>query len=148
MIRRPLGSHLLVAGQFAFIALSCYPKGWHNAGGPGWLLICLGGALLGVTALYYNGPGTFSVYPEVRAGARLVTDGPYRRIRHPMYTALMLMMAGVAAFNGHWLNFVAAAALCPVLVAKARREEKILATVFDGYAGYAAATKRFVPYVY
>ena len=143
---RPLSSHALVALQFCGIALACYPPGWQNHG-PAWALaLCLAGAALGVLTLCYNTLGNFSVYPEIRAGARLITGGPYRYVRHPMYSAVLLMMAGVALFNGTWLNLAGLAMTAAAVTAKAAREERLLLAAFPGYAAYRAATGRFLPW--
>lgn len=147
-MKRPLSSHLLVLGQLGCVAFCCYPPGWRNTGTPWWLLLCLAGALLGVIVLFYNRPGGFSIYPEPRQSAGLITQGPYKLVRHPMYTALMLMMIGAAAYNGYWLNFLAAFGLITIVTIKALREEKILPAVFAEYPAYAVTTKRFIPFIY
>lgn len=140
-------SHLLVTAQLACIALCCYPPGWQNHGSPWWLTLCLAGGVLGVAVLYYNRPGNFSIYPEIREKAVLVTNGPYRYVRHPMYSALILMMIGVAGYNGTPINRVATVALMIVVTTKALREEKLLPQVFPQYPAYAMSTKRFVPFL-
>ena len=68
-------SHALVTAQFAGLALCCLPLG-ATTRSPYALGLCLIGALLGIATLLYNRPGNFSVYPEPRQGARLVTSGP------------------------------------------------------------------------
>ena len=141
-------SHLLVVLQFAFLLLCCYPQGWRNTGPAWFLILCGAGAVLGIIVLCYNRPRNFSVYPEVRVDADLITDGPYRYIRHPMYSALIMMMLGIAGYNGSWLNYVAAAGVVAVVSVKAWREEKLLAQAFPDYAIYAAPLKRFIPGVY
>ncbi len=145
--RKRASSHLLVVLQAAFLVICCLPIGWRNAGSPWFLLGCAVGSVLGLIVLYYNRPGNFAVYPEVKTGAQLITHGPYRYVRHPMYTALMIMMAGIAGYNGHWVNYLAALGITTVVVMKAYREEELLPLVFPQYAVYKAQTKRFVPYV-
>ena len=140
-------SHLLVAGQLGCVALCCYPINWQNVGSPWWLSLCTAGALLGVVVLFFNRPGNFSIYPEIREGASLITVGPYRWVRHPMYTALMLMMIGVAGYNGRAANYTAASVLVVIVVTKALREEILLPQVFPEYPAYALSTKRFIPRV-
>ncbi len=57
-------------------------------------ILCLAGELagiaLGLWALSVMGWRNFNVTPRVRQGAHLVTNGPYGRIRHPMYAAVLL----------------------------------------------------------
>lgn len=138
-------SHLLVFLQGLCLVLACYPVGLVNAGPAWFLLLCLAGTVLGLVTLWHNRPRNFSVYPEVRDGAELITSGPYAHVRHPMYGALVLMMVGIAGYNGHWLNYVAAAGVTVVVVIKARLEERLLPQAFPAYASYQGQTSRFIP---
>jgi len=140
-----LSSHLLVILQVVFLVLSCYPVGLTNTGSVYFLLLCAAGAGLGLFVLYYNRPSNFAVYPEVRVEARLVTQGPYKYVRHPMYVALVLMMVGIAGYNGHWINFAGAAGIATVVYLKSLREEDLLQQAFAEYAEYRARTARFLP---
>ncbi len=138
-------SHIQVAAQLAGVLLACYPVGLVNRGAPWWLALCLPGALFGLWALWHNRIGNFSVYPEPRDNAHLVTSGPYRLVRHPMYSALVLMMLGIAGYNGHILNLVGLVLVVVAVTTKAVREERYLQARFSGYADYARATPRFLP---
>lgn len=87
----------LVALQFA--ALAVLASGFLRGapGLPGIALVAAG-ALLGLWAIGVNRPGNFNVRPVPRPGATLVTTGPYRFVRHPMYSSLLLAgLGGVAA---------------------------------------------------
>ena len=108
-----------------------------------------GGVLLGLWTLLHNRPGNFNIRPLPKADGLLVTDGPYRWIRHPMYTAVLLVMASFT-FAAHGLHpgWVALVALLAVLTAKARLEERLLRITFPAYAEYAGRTHRFVPGMY
>ena len=102
-------------------------------------------ALLGAWALAAMRRSRLRVMPEVAPGAALVTAGPYRWIRHPMYAAGLLFTGALAADRctplrvGLWLALVA------VLSAKLAREERFLRARFPGYAEYARRTRRLVP---
>lgn len=147
-MRHSLVSHLQVATQFAGVALSCYPVGLVNRGSVWWLALCLAGAIVGVWALCHNRIGNFSVYPEPKARAELITSGPYRWVRHPMYSALLLMMPGIAAYNGHVLNAAGVVLVAAAVIGKALREERFLHERFPEYADYARTTPRFIPFLY
>lgn len=147
MTSKTSGSHLLVILQLTFVATCCYPVGMHNRGHTSFLIFCLLGSILGVVTLAYNRPSNFSVYPDIRPGAALITNGPYRIVRHPMYSALILMMIGIAGYNGHWINYLAAVGLIVVLVVKAQREEQLLKARFSQYMDYATPLKRFIPWL-
>jgi len=103
---------------------------------------------LGLLTLCYNKIGNFSVYPEIKPHATLITSGPYRYIRHPMYTSLMIMMLGIAFYNHHWLNLVGLVLIFIAVVFKAIKEEQLLLTTFADYAKYQKQTYKFLPYIH
>lgn len=88
-----------------------------------------------------------SVHPEPTGRAALRTDGPYRFVRHPIYTGVLVLGAALALTGRSPLHVVAWAALLAVISVKARFEERLLTERFDGYAEYARRTGRFVPHV-
>jgi len=130
------------------IALCCYPVGLQNLGSKFWLIPCALGISLGLLTLCYNKIGNFSVYPEIKQHASLITNGPYRLIRHPMYTSLMLMMISIALYNFHWLNAVGVVMVIFAVLNKANKEEKLLLMRFTKYAEYQQKSDRFLPYLY
>jgi protein-S-isoprenylcysteine O-methyltransferase Ste14 len=92
----------------------------------------------------------WSITLEVREQHRLITQGVYRRIRHPMYSALVLYSLGHALVIPNWVagpaNLVAFAILFTLRV---HAEEQMMSDTFgDEYATYAARTKRLVPRVW
>jgi protein-S-isoprenylcysteine O-methyltransferase Ste14 len=106
------------------------------------------GIVIGVAALAANRPGNFRIAPEPKAGARLVTGGIYRWIRHPMYSALLLVtLAAVLADPRAW-RIAAWLALLAVLLLKAQREERHLLQRFPQYAAYRARSKRLLPWLW
>jgi len=92
----------------------------------------------------------WSITLEVREQHRLITQGVYYRIRHPMYSALVLYSLGHALVIPNWVagpaNLVAFAILFTLRV---HAEEQMMSDTFgDEYAAYAARTKRLVPGVW
>jgi protein-S-isoprenylcysteine O-methyltransferase Ste14 len=78
----------------------------------------------------------------------LVTDGPYRYIRHPIYTAVCLF--GWAGVTAHW-SWRACICGCVLLLSGLLRmfcEEKMITARYPEYADYAARTWRMIPYVF
>jgi protein-S-isoprenylcysteine O-methyltransferase Ste14 len=77
----------------------------------------------------------------------LVTSGPYRRVRHPIYSGLLLAMFGSAlADTLYWL--IALVILGAYFLFSARVEEKMLGEEFpDTYPRYRAHTKMLIPFV-
>ena len=141
-------SHLLVISQLCGVVLCCYPVAWQNLGSKYWLLLCLFGAMSGITTLCYNKIGNFSIYPEVKSTAYLITIGPYKYVRHPMYSSLIIMMVGIAFYNQHWVNFLGVGLVLFAVMSKANMEEKLLLIKFPEYHSYQEHTYRFIPYVY
>jgi protein-S-isoprenylcysteine O-methyltransferase Ste14 len=78
----------------------------------------------------------------------LVTAGPYRRIRHPIYTGIILAMVGTTvAVSLYWL--VAVVLLGAYFVYSAVMEERYLAKLFpDAYPRYKRSTKMLIPFIF
>ncbi len=106
------------------------------------------GTALGVWTVSANRPGNFNIRPELKRGARLITNGPYRWIRHPMYSAMLLGMAAFVIADTSAARLALYFALIVVLAIKASREEGYLRAAFPEYATYAARTRRFVPMIW
>ena len=84
----------------------------------------------------------------VRATPTLVRSGPYRVVRHPIYSGLLLAIIGSALATGPGL-LVAVVAAGAYFIASLRVEEADMAAAFpDEYAEYARHTKRLIPFVY
>src|SRR3954466_5774719 len=92
----------------------------------------------------------WSITLEVREQHRLITQGVYRRIRHPMYSALVLYSIGQALVIPNWVagpsNLVAFGILFTLRVGA---EERMMVREFgDEYVLYSARTKRLIPGVW
>ncbi len=147
MNRPDLIGRLLVAVQFALLAWLIWPLTPQAWSLPASAL--LGCALaLGLWTLLHNRPGNFNIRPEPKASGQLVTGGPYRYVRNPMYTAVLLFAAAeVVAYADPW-KILCWLALALVLVAKAILEERGLRAQHAGYAEYAKRVRRFIPGVF
>jgi protein-S-isoprenylcysteine O-methyltransferase Ste14 len=86
-----------------------------------------------------------SVHPIPTGAAVLRTDGPYRFVRHPIYTGVLILATGITATSGSAAAVAALAGLAVLLNVKARFEEHLLRRRFPGYSAYADRTPRFVP---
>jgi protein-S-isoprenylcysteine O-methyltransferase Ste14 len=92
----------------------------------------------------------WSVTLEIRQNHGLVTDGIYRFVRHPMYSAYFLWALSQALLLPNWIAGPAGLLGFGTLFAfRVRREERMMLAAFgDAYAEYAARTKRIIPGVY
>jgi protein-S-isoprenylcysteine O-methyltransferase Ste14 len=130
--REALYQRLLVTGQFALLLALLWPL----APGPLWwmaLPLLLAAAWLGVWALWVNRPGNFNIIPAVAPHARLITFGPYRLVRHPMYMSVLLWGAGCVLLHYDPRQLLLWCLLTGVLVLKIRCEERHLVRRFPGY---------------
>ena len=141
-------SHLLVALQFGAIVIVAWPFVAQLAGRGQWLSLSALGLIVGLYTLAHNKLGNFGIYPEPIPDACLVTTGPYRWIRHPMYTSLLLFMLGIALYRHAWPNYVGFALLVVAIFGKMHREEAHLHLKFEDYSAYVKRTHRLIPGIY
>lgn len=144
-----------VAGSIAFSIVIRWLE-WGVLGGPGGTFLQIGGL-----AVYAGGLGLrywslrhldryFSRDLRVSASQDLVSDGPYRLLRHPMYLGLLLLTVGVPMF----LRVPGAAGLTMavmglVLNRRMAVEESLMEEVMGSrYAAWRDARRRFVPGVF
>jgi protein-S-isoprenylcysteine O-methyltransferase Ste14 len=123
--------------------------------GPGAWPVALGLVVfalgLGLRARAVHELGRFFKFTVVvQADHRVVDTGPYRLIRHPSYTGLLMAELGLGIALGTWLSVPAA--LLPPLVAFAiriRHEERVLAAELgEPYRAYMQRTRRLIPGVW
>ena len=138
-------SRLLVAGQLVLLAGLAATAAWP---GPWEFGIILAGGILGLWALAAMPVRQLRVVPETHPRGHLVRSGPYRWIRHPMYSAVLLVAAGALATDPAPLRIALLIALAVLLVAKLVREERLLCAAYSDYAAYQASTWRLVPWIW
>jgi len=126
-------------------------KDQGTATGNPWLLgiglaVFVLGLALAVWARVYLGRN-WGMPMSQKADPELVTTGPYARIRHPIYSGIILAMAGTAiAVSPYWL--IAAAILGAYFLFSAVVEERTMAKLFPAaYPPYKRATKMLIPYI-
>ncbi len=102
------------------------------------------GAWVGLAALRMHGR-RLTPLPEPNPALGLLRTGVYARVRHPMYTGLLLSAFGLAIVAQKPLAIAAAGALTVFFNLKAREEERRLRRCYPDYADYQRATGRFLP---
>jgi protein-S-isoprenylcysteine O-methyltransferase Ste14 len=112
-----------------------------------WLLLGLSG-VVGLWALLANRPGNFNIRPTPHAQGKLVAHGPYRWIRHPMYTAVNMLGLGCALALSTVVAWLLWGILSLVLLVKALLEERWMTAWHPTYAHYRARTHRFIPFIF
>jgi protein-S-isoprenylcysteine O-methyltransferase Ste14 len=90
---------------------------------------------------------SFKSLPVASRGLVLITSGPYRYVRHPLYAALVSCFNwGLAVLLNNWIFLLWAAAVQGVWHWTIRREEKLMSQAFPRrYPGYCRMTPRFFP---
>ena len=134
----------LVVLQVLALAAVMWPWNAGHWNAWAWVPIVAGFALKG-WMVTHNPPSNFSVLPEPRANARLITTGPYALVRHPLYLGLIIFAFGCAIGWNTPVHWFAAVVLALILDAKSRREEYFLLERFPEYRDYAARSPRLVP---
>ena len=82
-------------------------------------------------------------------GQTVVTTGPYRHVRHPMYTGAFLYFLGTALLLGSWYGVLFEPIFAGMIAVRAALEERLLREQLKGYAAYMAQVKyRFIPHVW
>jgi protein-S-isoprenylcysteine O-methyltransferase Ste14 len=92
--------------------------------------------------------GNWSDFVQVKQDHELIVDGPYRWVRHPIYTGLLLMFAGTALAVGEWRGVLAVVVAAAAFWRKLKLEEAVMRHQFgDAYAEYAARVPALVPFL-
>ena len=91
----------------------------------------------------------WSLVPRADRGTGLVTTGPYRHVRHPIYLGFALVAAGQALAFGSWPALITVLfGIVPTFAWRVRAEEKVLSRVFgERYAVYQKQSKMIVRYL-
>lgn len=86
---------------------------------------------------------------NIQEKQKLIDYGPYRVVRHPMYTASILIFVLAPLALGSWLAFIIMLAYPFLLKSRIQNEEDVLSTGLEGYLEYKAIVKwRLIPYIW
>ena len=86
---------------------------------------------------------------EVQEGQTVIDTGLYGIVRHPMYSATVLMFLAMPLVLGSMPSFVIMLAYIPLIAKRIRNEEQVLLEGLDGYAAYCTRVKyRILPFVW
>lgn len=135
-----------------FVPLSVpWTSGWHM---PESRLVFVTASAFLLAGVILASAGTLSLgrnltpMPHPRDGAPLIQSGPYRLVRHPIYSGILFMALGwsVCLQSLVKLGFTLLLFICFDL--KSRREERFLAQIFPEYDDYRKRVSRLVPFIY
>jgi protein-S-isoprenylcysteine O-methyltransferase Ste14 len=109
------------------------------------LSFCIFGVLLACWSRYLLGEN-WSATVQLKADHELIRRGPYRWVRHPIYSGLLLLFFGNALMVGDWRGLLAVAIVFISFWRKLRLEENWLSQHFgDVYVQYRKQTKAIIP---
>jgi protein-S-isoprenylcysteine O-methyltransferase Ste14 len=142
-----LGAAIAIAYRVAHVHSTILGGGWAPfvVG----FVVLVAGIVLRVWAILTLGR-FFTPFVQVQEGQRVVDSGPYRYVRHPSYTGMLVALIGLGIALDDWLSLLALALLplTGILVRIRHEESVLLAELGDDYRDYASRTRRLVPGVW
>jgi protein-S-isoprenylcysteine O-methyltransferase Ste14 len=113
----------------------------------------ISGAVIGLVGLILGGLSygalgrNFRVFAAPRRSGSLVTTGVYSKVRHPMYTAVIMTIGGYALAFGSMISLPMWIACTVFYIIKAIKEEPLLVAHYPDYEAYRKRTWMFIPYI-
>lgn len=140
---------LLFMAAFAAAGLD-FRFGWTHV--PSWL-VCLAAviqlAAYGLYAEVLRENAYLSRTVEVQENQKVIDTGLYGIVRHPMYTATILLFLAMPLVLGSWLSFGLMLFYPVVIVFRIRNEEKVLEAGLEGYTEYKQRVHyRLIPFIW
>ena len=143
---------VLWCAWFVVMSLDAVRFGWSQV--PLWLQLL--GAIAIAVSMYIMHlimrTNTFAapvVKIQTERGHRVISDGPYAIVRHPMYGGTLLLIAGIPLLLGSWLGLALAPIIILLFAVRAVMEERTLMAELPGYTDYAARVRyRLIPMIW
>ena len=140
-------SYLLVTLQFSLIGVLFFSsKNFDfNSLSIGFIISSI---VLLIWAILAMQTSKLRVRPEPSETATLITKGPYKLIRHPMYTAVLIGCAALLIHEFSITRLLMFITLTLVLLIKLNWEEKMLGEKFIDYKSYTKTSYKLIPFLY
>ncbi len=114
-----------------------------------WFLLQIIGFIISLWGVLAMKLGNFNIQPEVKSTAHFISKGPYKVIRNPMYTGLILFFGTAVISNYSSIHLAVFTILVIVLLEKIKMEEGFLSIKFGSqYTNYLGNTYRLIPLIY
>jgi protein-S-isoprenylcysteine O-methyltransferase Ste14 len=143
---------LLFFGWFPFMALDAVRFKWSTV--PAWLQVpgalgVLVACYIGYLTLRENTFAALVVKVQKERAQTVITTGPYRYVRHPMYAGMLFYLLGAPLLLGSWWGLLWGCGLLVLFALRVLIEEGTLRKELEGYNGYATRVRyRLVPGVW
>jgi protein-S-isoprenylcysteine O-methyltransferase Ste14 len=158
--KRSLEEKLLLFGTF--LGLVVLPATWLATGWPAGLdyevhplvhvagIVCMCGFLTLFYCVHRQLGRNWSITLEIREEHKLVTEGLFRHVRHPMYSSFWLWAVAQTLLLPNWVaGFAGLASIAALYFRRVYREERMMQETFgNAYQDYMQRTKRIVPWLY
>src|SRR5262245_15224808 len=147
-----VATNLLFLAWLLVMPLDAVRFGWSAV--PDWLQVVGAGLMLISFWLFFltfreNAYLSPAVRIQADRGQTVVSSGPYRVVRHPMYAAAAVFLVGTSLLLGSWLGLAVGLLIVVSAAARAVKEERVLRAELPGYEAYMARVRyRLVPYVW
>lgn len=142
-------SALMFVGAFVAAGLD-FRFGWSLV--PTWLVVLAAVVQFvsyGLYAEVMRENAYLSRTVEVQENQKVVDTGLYGVIRHPMYTATILLYLAMPIVLGSWIAFVIMLSYPVIIIFRIRNEEKVLEQGLEGYTEYKQKVKyRLIPFIW
>lgn len=140
-------SYTLVVLQFSLIGILFFSSVNFDFSSLNLALISISILLL-LWAILAMQTSKLRVRPEPSAEATLIKKGPYKFIRHPMYTAVLIGCAALLIHEFSIIRLLMFITLTLVLLIKLNWEEKMLSEKFIDYKNYTKTSYKLIPFLY
>jgi protein-S-isoprenylcysteine O-methyltransferase Ste14 len=138
---------ILVTIQFTCLVLLMIFTNWLTL--PWWTYLLLGiSGFLAFWAMYVMKFGNFNIVPTPVERGVMISRGPYKVIRHPMYASIFIFTIALLAGQFDYYKIIISLILVTDLVVKMIFEEDLLCKHYPGYKDYMKKTKRVIPFVW
>jgi protein-S-isoprenylcysteine O-methyltransferase Ste14 len=143
---------LLFFSWLTLMPLDAVRFGWSDV--PVWLQVL---GALGIVLSFYvmyltyrENPYLYSVVKlQEGQGQSVVTTGPYRYVRHPLYSSSLLFFPATALLLGSWLGLLFSLVLIALIILRTALEDRMLSSGLTGYAEYAQTVRYcLIPHVW
>ena len=107
--------------------------------------VLVGLGMVGYTLSHFYLRSNWSLSASIKEGHELIKNGPYKVVRHPMYSSMTLVVFGSGLLIANYLILLFTPVVFIIYYIRARKEEALLRTEFPEYNQYIRRTKMLIP---